>query len=97
MKIRYKVNKSLPDVQYLARIENMPMASFIDEHSIPTNYIKVVKERLDRPGILIEEEKEIKISRWKLAIYILFGMSMKDIIKIKNNDNYPHNIELLHD
>lgn len=79
MKIKYKVNKHLPNVQYIAELENLPMAA-VNPELTP---VEVKKTRLEKKGITIEEEKELYINIFSLFIKLLVGNSLRQIVEEK--------------
>jgi hypothetical protein len=96
MKIKYKTNKWFPDIQYVAIMENIPMAQihyFTDD--MPSQPIQVTKKRLEKAGITKTIEKEIEIGFIQLLFYIDVGYTLKDIIKINSGDGFPFEIELI--
>lgn len=91
MKIKYSINKSYPDVQYIAKIVNLPMATFNPE----LTETKVTKERLQRKGMTIVEDKELEINIISLFWFLLVGHSIESIIKEKTGHEYTFNHKIL--
>lgn len=92
MKIKYQINKTYPEVQYLARIVDLPMATFNPE----LTESKVTKERLPRKGITVTEDKELKINIFILFWYLLNGYNLLSITERKTGQMYTFNHELVH-
>lgn len=87
MKIEYQVNKTLPDVQYLANIKDIPMATTNPELTV----VKVEKTRLDRKGITFTENKSVDISVFEFIWSVLHSKSLKQIVEEKTGDMYTFN------
>jgi hypothetical protein len=95
MKIKYKVNKRYPNVQYIAQMESVPMAQVITDDMIPTPPPKINKQRVEGGrGITVEEERELNISVLSLCFFLLRGLNLKDIIRKLKKDDYPFDIIL---
>ena len=90
MKITYSINKSYPDVQYLATYDPLPMAT---TEPLLTE-TKVTKKRLDRKGITVVENKELEIGILKLFWYLLIGLTLRQVVEKVHKEKYIFNISI---
>ena len=93
MKLIWKENKTLPEVQYIRTFKNIPMARMNDGYTSPPP--EYDEKRLDSKGITIVQENSKEISRIYYLFLIFIGYSQKDIVKRKFGAKYPYDIELI--
>ncbi len=89
--IKFQIRKSYPKVQYIAKIEDLPMATFNPE----LTETKVTKKRLPSQGITITEDRELNINIFTLFWYLLNDYSLRDIVEKKTGEQYTFNHELV--
>jgi hypothetical protein len=90
MKISYKLNKIYPEVQYVATLDPLPMATTNPE----LTEAKVTKKRFGSKGITVEEQKEFDLSFVSFCYHIFMGYNLRDITsKYTGNDyTFDHKI-----
>ena len=87
MKITYSIHKSYPDVQYVATLDPLPMATANPEFT----EAKITKKRLDKKGITVVEDKEMQINILLLFWYFLRGMTLRQIVEKRSKHEYSFN------